>query len=82
MISELQRAREIRRRAAAKYRLTHPATVRVKQQRYEYMRKRLLEWARSNYPQVVRGFEHEAMRLYPACLADEDHPERTESVEP
>jgi hypothetical protein len=73
MTSSIHKRRAIRRKAAAKYRETHPASVRTKMQRYGHLQKSLMRWARRNMPQLVRQFEREAMRLFPACLVDEDY---------
>lgn len=75
MIS-IYKERARKRRAAARWKAKHPHSNRVKQQRYTYLQKHLMRWARAHVPMIVRRFKHEAMRAFPACLADLDHPER------
>lgn len=73
---DIYRQRAIRRKAAAKYRQNHPASVALKTKRYEYLRKRLMQWARKNAPKLIQQLEREAMRMFPASLVDEDYPSR------
>lgn len=75
-MNSIHKARARKRRAAARWKAKHPHSSRLKQQRYTYLQMHLMRWARLHFPKIIRRFKHEAMRAFPACLADLDHPER------